>query len=106
VSTADLGVTRDRFLNGAVTVVQPAKGYRAGMDAVLLAASLSAKPGESLAAGADIVITGRVADPSLVVAPCIHHFGWDEPDLNKLAGATVAGHPLSVANADQVDTSV
>ena len=42
-------VTYDRFLGGAVTVVQPARGYRAGMDAVLLAASLSAKPGESLA---------------------------------------------------------
>jgi tRNA1Val (adenine37-N6)-methyltransferase len=42
-------VTHDRFLNGAVTVIQPAKGYRAGMDAVLLSASLSAKPVESLA---------------------------------------------------------
>lgn len=42
-------VTYDRFLGGAVTVVQPAKGYRAGMDAVLLAASLSAKLDESLA---------------------------------------------------------
>jgi len=36
-------------MRGAVTVIQPAKGYRAGMDAVLLAASLSAKPGETLA---------------------------------------------------------
>lgn len=47
---------------------------------------------EALAGGADIVITGRVADPSLVVAPCIHHFGWNESELNRLAGATVAGH--------------
>jgi hypothetical protein len=47
---------------------------------------------EALAAGADIVITGRVADPSLVVAPCIHHFGWGEQELDPLAGATVAGH--------------
>jgi hypothetical protein len=47
---------------------------------------------EALAGGADIVITGRIADPSLVVAPCIHHFGWNENDLNRLAGATVAGH--------------
>lgn len=47
---------------------------------------------EALAAGADIVITGRVADPSLVLAACIHHFEWDEFDLNRLAGATVAGH--------------
>ncbi len=42
-------VTHDRFLDGAVTVVQPARGYRAGMDAVLLAASLSAKDGDRLA---------------------------------------------------------
>jgi hypothetical protein len=47
---------------------------------------------EALARGADIVITGRVADPSLVVAPCIHHFGWGENNLDRLAGATVAGH--------------
>ena len=47
---------------------------------------------EALAGGADIVITGRVADPSLVVAPCIHHFGWNENELDRLAGATVAGH--------------
>jgi tRNA1Val (adenine37-N6)-methyltransferase len=42
-------VTRDGFLGGAITILQPAKGYRAGMDAVLLAASLSAGEGEHLA---------------------------------------------------------
>jgi len=47
--TADTGVTRDGFLGGAVTVLQPAEGYRAGLDAVLLAASLSGKPGDRLA---------------------------------------------------------
>jgi hypothetical protein len=47
---------------------------------------------ESLADGADIVITGRVADPSLVVAACMHHFSWSEGELDRLAGATVAGH--------------
>jgi hypothetical protein len=47
---------------------------------------------DALAGGADIVITGRVADPSLVVAPCIHHFGWSEKEMDRLAGATVAGH--------------
>jgi tRNA1(Val) A37 N6-methylase TrmN6 len=43
------GVTRNGFLGGAVTISQPAEGYRAGLDAVLLAASLSAKPVDSLA---------------------------------------------------------
>ena len=31
---------------------------------------------EALQAGADLVVTGRVADPSLVVAPCVHQLGW------------------------------
>jgi tRNA1Val (adenine37-N6)-methyltransferase len=43
------GITHDRFLDGAVTVVQPVEGYRAGMDAVLLAASLAGRAGESIA---------------------------------------------------------
>lgn len=49
---------------------------------------------QALDEGAEIVITGRVADPSLVVAACAHHFGWrrDEDELDRLAGATVAGH--------------
>ncbi len=47
---------------------------------------------KALADGANIVITGRVADPSLTVAPCIHHFGWNSDELDRLAGATVAGH--------------
>jgi hypothetical protein len=47
---------------------------------------------EALRAGADIVITGRVADPSLTVGPAIAEFGWKPDDYNRLAGATVAGH--------------
>lgn len=46
----------------------------------------------ALRQGAEIVITGRVADPSLVVSCCIAHFGWNLGDYEKLAGATVAGH--------------
>jgi hypothetical protein len=47
---------------------------------------------DALAAGADIVITGRVADPSLAVAACVHHFDWARDDFDRLAAATVAGH--------------
>lgn len=46
---SDPTTTQDKFLDGAVTVIQPARGYRAGMDAVLLAASLEARDGEALA---------------------------------------------------------
>lgn len=47
---------------------------------------------DALARGADIVITGRVADPSLTLGPCRHHFGWRADDWDRLAGGTVAGH--------------
>ncbi|MBA3816574.1 MAG: DUF1446 domain-containing protein [Parachlamydiaceae bacterium] len=47
---------------------------------------------EALKNGADIVITGRVADPSLTVAPCVAHFDWNWTDYNLLAQATIAGH--------------
>jgi len=47
---------------------------------------------ECLEQGARIVITGRVADPSLAVGPCMHRFGWTESDYDRIAGATVAGH--------------
>ncbi|MCA9011508.1 MAG: DUF1446 domain-containing protein [Planctomycetaceae bacterium] len=49
---------------------------------------------QALQAGADIVITGRVADPSMVVAPCVYAFGWHETEWDRIAGATVAGHLL------------
>jgi len=49
---------------------------------------------EALARGADIVITGRVTDPSLTVAPLIHEFGWTPTDYHRLAAGTVAGHIL------------
>lgn len=47
---------------------------------------------KALALGADIVITGRVADASLVVGPCLHEFGWPLEAWDALAGATIAGH--------------
>jgi hypothetical protein len=47
---------------------------------------------EALQAGADIVVTGRVADPSLTVGPCIAHFNWKKEDYDRIAGATIAGH--------------
>ena len=44
--------------------------------------------------GADIVVTGRVTDASLVVGPAAAHFDWQRDDWDALAGATVAGHIL------------
>lgn len=47
---------------------------------------------DALNQGADIVITGRVADPSLVTACCVAHYSWHWDEYDKLAQATVAGH--------------
>lgn len=42
--------------------------------------------------GAEIVVTGRVADASLTVGPAVHEFNWLRNDWNRLAGTTLAGH--------------
>jgi hypothetical protein len=47
-----------------------------------------------LDAGADVVVTGRVTDASLVVGPAASHFRWGREDWDRLAGAMVAGHVL------------
>jgi hypothetical protein len=52
---------------------------------------------DALAAGAQIVLTGRVADPSLFVAPLIHEFGWRMDAWPMLGQATVIGHLLECA---------
>jgi hypothetical protein len=58
-------------------------------------AYLGARPiADALKLGADVVVTGRVADASLTVGPAAHEFGWGfgETDLDRIAAATVAGH--------------
>jgi hypothetical protein len=52
---------------------------------------------EALAAGADVVITGRVADPALFLAPLVHEFGWAMDDWRKLGIGTAVGHLLECA---------
>ncbi|KQQ53897.1 hypothetical protein ASF84_19025 [Pseudomonas sp. Leaf127] len=49
---------------------------------------------QALAEGADVVICGRVADPSLAVGPARHGLGWAADDWQKIAIATAAGHLL------------
>ncbi len=61
-----------------------------GADAYLGAEPLVA----ALAAGAQIVITGRVADPSLFLAPMIHAFGWDCLDATLVGAGSGIGHLL------------
>ena len=49
---------------------------------------------EALGAGADVVVTGRVTDASLVVGPAAWWHGWGRSDFDRLAGAVVAGHVI------------
>ncbi len=51
----------------------------------------------ALEAGADVILTGRVGDPALFLAPMIHVFGWQPDDWNRLAQGTVIGHLLECA---------
>jgi hypothetical protein len=48
----------------------------------------------ALTHGADVVVTGRVTDASVVVGPAIAHFGWTRTSYDELAGAVVAGHVI------------
>ncbi len=49
---------------------------------------------QALAAGADIVVTGRCADSALGLGPLIHEFGWTATDWDRLAAGTLVGHLL------------
>jgi acyclic terpene utilization AtuA family protein len=49
---------------------------------------------ECLNAGADVVVTGRVTDASVIVGPAAAHYGWARDDFDALAGAVAAGHVI------------
>jgi hypothetical protein len=55
-----------------------------GVDAILPA----------LEAGANVIIGGRLADPSMFLAPLMHHFGWSTSDMPRLGAGTLVGHLL------------
>jgi hypothetical protein len=66
-----------------------------GRDVVSANAYLGSEPiAAALKAGAQIVVGGRIADPSLTVGPALAHFGWAHDDWDRLARATMAGHLL------------
>jgi hypothetical protein len=52
---------------------------------------------EALAAGADVVVTGRAADPALFLAALVHGFGWSMDDWTRLGRGTLVGHLLECA---------
>lgn len=54
--------------------------------------------GPALAADADVTIAGRIADPSLFLAPMVHHYGWSPADWPRLGAGTLIGHLLECAS--------
>ncbi len=62
-------------------------------DVLSANAYLGALPvARALAAGADIVITGRCVDSAVTLGALIHEFGWSATDYDRLAGGSLAGH--------------
>jgi hypothetical protein len=68
-------------LSGVLDRVQSANAYIGARPIV-----------EALAAGADVVVTGRSTDTALTYAPMIHEFGWAWDDYDRIAAGVVAGH--------------
>jgi len=90
-------VTGDDMLGPEGLEVLRASSNELPDDRLLVSANayLGAAPlVEALGQGADVVVTGRVADPSLTLAPLIHAFGWAEDDWHRLGQGTMAGHLL------------
>ena len=70
-----------------------------GRDRILSANAYLGADGivEALGRGADVVIAGRVADPSLFLGPLIHSFGWRPNDWDLLGRGVLVGHLLECA---------
>jgi hypothetical protein len=72
-----------------------AEALRLPKDALFANAYLGARPiVDALAAGADVVVTGRVADASLFLAPLVHEHRWSWDDWDRLAAGIAVGHLL------------
>ncbi|MBS0249237.1 MAG: DUF1446 domain-containing protein [Proteobacteria bacterium] len=90
-------VTGDDMLGPEGLEVLRASSNELPDDKLLVSANayLGAAPiVEALGEGADVVVTGRVADPSLTLGPLIHAFGWSYDDWHRLGQGTMAGHLL------------
>lgn len=86
--TLDLATAAPHEVDGALHSADPARLIAAN-------AYLGAGPMvDALAAGAQVVVAGRVSDPSLALAPLIHHFGWAADDWDRLAAGAMVGHLL------------
>ncbi|MFC3711108.1 acyclic terpene utilization AtuA family protein [Sphingoaurantiacus capsulatus] len=96
VAAVSGAVITDRVMDLAQTVMETGRPVAELRETMVSAEVYLGVAGilEALAGGAQIVITGRVADPSLFAAPLIHEFGWSLDDWDKLGQAHGLGHLL------------
>lgn len=88
----------DIIRGGDYTAAETGQPIRELPDVVSANAYLGIGPiREALEQGADLVLTGRVADPSLILAPVAHEHGWPEDDWHRLGAGTMVGHLLECA---------
>jgi len=89
----------DVVMAGDFTVAETGGPVSALKDRLISAnAYIGAEPiARALSQGAQLVITGRAADPSLFVAPLVHSFGWQPDEWAELGRATLVGHLLECA---------
>ena len=89
-------VITDRVMELAETVLETGAPVASLANSLISAeVYLGAEPiVEALRAGAQIVVTGRVADPSLFLAPMMHEFGWDVLDHVRVGRGSGLGHLL------------
>lgn len=100
LGSAKIGVVtgddiRSRVELAKLDVYEADAGLEASGELVAANTYLDAQPMvAALRGGAQIVVTGRCGDPSLALAPLIHHFGWAADDWQRLAAGATAGHLL------------
>src|SRR5476649_1584431 len=88
-------VTEDHILGGKVTLRQPAKGYRAGLDAALLAAACDARPG-------DVVLDAGCGVGAVMLAAAVRRLGARFVGIERdaktltLARANIAANELTL----------
>lgn len=89
----------DEVVAGGYALVESGEPVASLGDRVVAANAYAGIAGilEALGRKADVIITGRVADPALFLGPLVHEFGWALDDWERLGAGTVVGHLLECA---------